>query len=355
MNKGAHGVRSGGIARLLDRREWLRTVAGAFLTTAARPLFPVPSLSRGERGAPTRERTRAVSEAEALQKKAMVVVARHDAILEDGRTLAGLLNQGVMLLTGGNEPAQAWSSLFEPTDVVGIKVNCIAGRHLSTHPEVVAAVVEGLKMAGISEKRIIIWDRLNRDLRRGGFEINTSGNGVQCVGNDAVGYDPNLIESGSVGSFFSNLLTKYCTAVVNVPVLKDHDLAGVSLSMKNFYGAIHNPNKYHDSNCNPYVAELYSHPLIREKVRLTVCDAIVGQYHGGPSYVRAYARRYNGLLIATDPVALDRVGADIIEAMRRENGLPSLKEQGREPGYIATAAAMGLGIDAPQKIETVPV
>jgi len=300
-------------------------------------------------------RTFTLAQAEAAQEKARVVVVRNDTLLEEPRTLAGLLNQGVQRVTGAADPAEAWRDLFKPSDVVGIKVNCIAGRRLSTHPEVVAAVVNGLKLAGIPERQIIIWDRLNRDLRRGGFEINVSGKGVQCIGNDAVGYDPNLRESGSVGSFFTNLLTKYCTAVVNVPVLKDHDLAGVTLGLKNFYGAIHNPNKYHDNNCNPYVAELYNHPLIREKVRLTVCDAILGQYHGGPSYMRAYAWRYNGLLIARDPVALDRVGADIIEATRREKGLAPLKETGREPSHISTAGAVGLGVDDPEQIEVVRI
>ena len=39
-------------------------------------------------------------------------------------------------------------------------------------------------------------------------------------------------------------------------VVKDHDLAGVSAGLKNWYGVIHNPNKYHDSCCDPYVADV---------------------------------------------------------------------------------------------------
>ncbi len=340
------------MARCLSRREWLKIAGAGVIGGAA---YLVRAVETREPTGPRVCPALGLAKAEAAEGQSRVVIARNDQLLEEPRTLLELLNQGVKVVTGAGDPEEAWRHLFKPEDVVGIKVNCIAGGRLSSHPEVVWAIVDGLKIAGVPEERIIIWDRLNRDLRRGGFEINTSGEGVQCVGNDLVGYDPNLRESGSVGSLFTNVLTKYCTAVVNVPVLKDHDLAGVSLGLKNFYGAIHNPNKYHDNNCNPYVAELYDHPLIKEKVRLTVCDAILAQYHGGPSYFAAYAWRYNGLLIATDPVALDRVGARLIEAKRRESGLPTLKEAGREPSHIATAGAMGLGLDDSDRIEVAEI
>ncbi len=41
---------------------------------------------------------------------------------------------------------------------------------------------------------------------------------------------------GLVGSRLSRILTRQCTAVVNVPVLKDHSIAGISVSLKNFFG-----------------------------------------------------------------------------------------------------------------------
>ncbi len=41
----------------------------------------------------------------------------------------------------------------------------------------------------------------------------------------------------------------------------------------------------------------------------------------------------------------------MIEDMRFEKGLPSLKEAGREPTYIHTAAELDLGIDDLKKIE----
>ena len=48
------------------------------------------------------------------------------------------------------------------------------------------------------------------------------------------GYEPEPQFAGSVGTCFSKIVSHLCTAIINVPVLKDHDLAGISVAMKNF-------------------------------------------------------------------------------------------------------------------------
>lgn len=267
------------------------------------------------------------------------------------------IHKGLTVLTGKNSPSLAWRSLFSPNDVVGIKVNCLSGKMMSTHPDLVDAIVEGLKVADVPDERIIIWDRTNLDLTRAGFVINTKGKGVKCFGTDVVGYEEEPEVRGSIGSCFSRVLSTYCTALINVPVLKDHDLAGVSLSLKNFYGAIHNPNKYHDNNCDPYIADLNTHPFIQDKLRLILCDGIEAQYNGGPGYRPRWRWNFSGLIMSLDPVAADSVGAEIIEKKRKEMGLPSLqadttsqRKTGRPPKYIATAARKGLGVDDLSKI-----
>ncbi len=169
------------------------------------------------------------------------------------------------------------------------------------------------------------------------------------------GYEAEPQSAGSVVTCFSKIVSRLCTAIINVPVLKDHDLAGVSVAMKNFFGVIHNPNKYHGNNCNPFIAELNTHPYITNKVRLTVCDALLAQYHGGPAYKPQWTWNYHGIIVGRDPVALDRICHTIIEEKRKEMKLPSLKQANREPTYIATAAMLGLGIDEPSKINVVHI
>jgi hypothetical protein len=60
-------------------------------------------------------------------------------------------------------------------------------------------------------------------------------------------------------------------------------------------------------------------------------------------------------MVGTDPVAMDRISEGIIEAKRKENGLPTLAEAGRPAKYIDTAAKLGLGEGDPAKIKVVEV
>jgi uncharacterized protein (DUF362 family) len=281
-------------------------------------------------------------------------VFRSDTIHQE--TVTRMINTGIAKLLGTSDAESAWKTLFRPDDIVGLKVNGLAGRGASTHPEIAYGVVAGLKLVGIPEEHIVIWDKTNRDLKRSGFEINTEKRGVKCFGTDALrggGYEDTPTIAGQVGSLFSTILSRHCNVIVNVPILKDHDLSGVSIGLKNFYGAIHNPNKYHQNHCNPYIADLNTHSSIKEKVKVIICDALIPQYHGGPSFKPKWTWEFGAILLSLDPVALDAVGTDILEKKRREQGLKSFRETGRPPDYIHTAAGYGLGVDDLARIEVV--
>ncbi len=287
---------------------------------------------------------------------ATVVVATRDSAAErEGKlnkaAVARLLNDAVVAATGRTDAREAWGDLFSSRDIVGIKVNCLAGRGLSSHPELVEAIVVGLGSAGVSTNNIIVWDRAGHELAAAGFQSDSvKGARVLATDSRGIGYESTIEFSGEVGSCFSKLLSRICTAVINVPVLKDHDLSGVSLGMKNFYGAIHNPNKYHDNNCNPYIADLCAHPLVAKKLRLVVCDGLKGQYHGGPAFRPQWSWPAATLLVGTDPVAVDRLGSAIIEEKRHEMGKESLKDVGRAADYLETAERRGLGVATIEKI-----
>ncbi|HNT33880.1 MAG TPA: DUF362 domain-containing protein [bacterium] len=302
------------------------------------------------------------SQAQPSESKSLVALSQDTKVIGAGREIAQdrmreMLDACMKQVTGESSSALAYKSLFKPRDIVGIKVNCLAGRNLSSHPDLVKLIIEHLLAAAVPARNIIVWERLGRELEQAGFPLSRDGSAPRCMGTDdpTVGYDAMPTESGSIGSCFSRFLSSICTALISVPILKDHDLSGVSIGMKNFYGGIHNPNKYHDNNCDPYIADLNAHPFIRGKLKLTICDATTVQYHGGPSFKESWAWSYGAVLVSRDPVALDRVGADLIENKRKESGLPSLKEEGREPRYIQTAATRGLGVGDSSRIEVVRV
>ncbi len=136
----------------------------------------------------------------------------------------------------------------------------------------------------------------------------------------------------------SKILLNYTNAQENLPILKDHGLSGVSCALKNYYGAINNPNKYHEDGCDPFVADLNALPEIRNQNRLIICDALTIQYKGGPSYHPGWNEDYQGIIISSDPVALDFIGYQRINQLRQKKGIPALEKSGLSPKYIFTAA-----------------
>lgn len=282
------------------------------------------------------------------EKKSIVALAQSTKLQRvnhqvDQTAAADFISRAMIKITNASSPTAAWKSLFSPGETVGIKLSCLPGLPLSSSKGIVMAIVDGLLSIGIKEENIYIWDRTGRELENAGFKISRLG--LNIVGTDYFtngGYSPNIEISGSVGTCFSKIMEKV-DALISVPVLKDHDIAGVSIGMKNFYGAIHNPNKFHGNRCDPYVGDLCNHPLIKNKWRLTVCDASRVQIHNGPAFSPKYAWEYGGLLVSCDPVALDYVGWQIIEEKRKKLGLKSLAMENREPTYIMSAAKLKLG------------
>ena len=299
---------------------------------------------------------------QAASAKSRVVIARDDLLrgtgsTVDSRRMLGLLDRAMQTLCDRDHAVEAWSKLVRPGETVGLKVNALGGRGLSSNLQLIEAICERLQEAGIKAGDIVVWDRETDEMERAGFRIAMGGNGVQCFGTDRLDYEQELVTHGSVGSRLSRILTQRCNVLINLPVLKDHDGAGATIALKNMYGVIHNPNKYHPNGCNPYIADLNMLPEIRTRMRLTICDATTAQYEGGPAYKPEYSWRHNALIVSQDPVALDYTGWQIIERKRAEKGLKTLEAEGRAPHYIATAADAGhqLGTNDPGRITVAEV
>jgi len=257
----------------------------------------------------------------------------------------------VAAAAGLHDGADAVGRLFTSRDTVGVKLSCLGGRMLSPRVAVVEALVELLAAAGVARDRILVFERSGRELARAGFALRDGGP-YRCLGVDG-DWDRDITVSGEIGSCFARLVSRTCTALVSVAVVKDHDLAGISGTLKNFYGVIHNPNKYHDHGCDPYVADVVRHPFVAGKLRLSLLDGGLAQCHGGPAYRADMAFPLGLVAASTDPVALDAWAWRTIETERARRGLPSLEKAGRPPHYLATAAGYGLGIGDPAAVREV--
>ena len=163
-----------------------------------------------------------------------------------------MLQAGLRIITGNPDRLRSLGTLI-PRGPVGIKINCLARRNKSAPGALVQAAGDLLVESGRQENDIVVWERTNRELQAAGFKLNASSFGRRCLGTDTdgIGYGDRLFVSGEVGSLVSRVLTDLVKSNINMPALKDHSLAGMSGALKNMYGAIHNPNKYHDNNCSP--------------------------------------------------------------------------------------------------------
>ena len=185
-----------------------------------------------------------------------------------------------ILIQKGNL-SENFLAIVDKKDRVGIKINTIGGKKLSTSPDVSHCLASLLAECGLSRENIVIWDRTNRELKQAGYRLNMNNKSIKVFGTDTngVGYEKDLVSHFNIGSLFSQIQARYITASISLAILKDHGLAGVTAGMKNYFGAIHNPNKYHDTNCNPFVAELFDTDSIKRKHKLSIIDALIVQYH----------------------------------------------------------------------------
>lgn len=256
-----------------------------------------------------------------------------------------LLESGLRFLSGEKSTKTAVTK-YIPGGTVGMKANCLTRNFNSTPVALADALAEIIHESGFDENDIVIWDRTSAELERAGFRLNASAFGKRCFGTDSngIGYSYDFFSSGKVNSLVSRILTEVVDFNINLPILKDHSIAGLSAGLKNMYGAVHNPNKYHDNNCDPYAAHVSDLKPIKQKNRLIVTDAVRVQYNAGPGYDSRYFGYFNGIIISDDPVAADRIGLEIVERFRTVNGQASLDKAGRPVKYLKTAEQIGLGV-----------
>jgi hypothetical protein len=328
-----------------------------------------------------------------------VVEVRNPALIRDGKKSREAVRQavarGIKELTGAGDSVAAWRSLFEPGDVVGVKMNPVGNPLANTSAELMIEVVAGLKSAGVKPGDIFVYDRYRFELiaagmdkavpdgvRWGGLTAERDDSQIQldwpAYRNDpTVGYDRdefvamNLVNRGAdpkddrnFRSHLGRLITKHVNKLVLLPVLKDHGSAGVTGALKNMsHGSVNNVARSHATSetnvCNQFIPEVVNHPILRRKCVLQILDGILGVFQGGPfASSPQFLWDYNALFFATDPVALDHVAWRIIDAKRKEKGLPPVASTGRvaldplgtegfdvrQPQHIALAAHLGLGV-----------
>lgn len=264
-----------------------------------------------------------------------------------------MMNAGITSLTGTGNPKDAWKSLFHEDERIGIKINGLGAHILAGNYQICRAIVDALKDIGVKENNIIIWDQFQHHLLSSGFTLNMSFKGVRVYATDRGG-GTEALDSGSSHKEYdsgygavriSKIWTEEVDSVINLCLLKDHGIAGVTIALKNIsHGVISHPEIFHNDSCDPFIAAINSIPAIKDKIKLHVCNGILGLYDDGPMPKKIHVWSNNGIMLSKDPVALDTIGMYIIEGKRKERNLSSLFNRPNLPKHIETAGRYGLGV-----------
>ena len=106
--------------------------------------------------------------------------------------LQEMIERGLMELTGSPDMTAAWSRYFKPGETIGIKVNCLAGKRMSTRPEValalgLRAIFEGYNPAERLPDADALREHYQALSQRSGMTMEPPGALLFDVGFDLVG------------------------------------------------------------------------------------------------------------------------------------------------------------------------
>jgi uncharacterized protein (DUF362 family) len=305
----------------------------------------------------------------------------------DAPTVVEMMKQGMQSLTGKPNAHDAWASMFQPADIVGIKVNCSGAPVINSRPEIVAEIARNLIAVDVPPANIYIYDRFPDQVDAVHFDryvpkgVNILA--IEKVRDSPEGYDPrmyvdvNFFGEQNTRSNVIALVSQKFTKIINVPVMKDHGAAGVTGCLKNIaYGNFSNVARSHrdeKTNTFTFIGTLAATEPLRSRTVLNIMDGLKGVWHGGPFLQKPEFAFYpRQMMFGTDPVAMDRLLLDVIEDKRKAEGAVSVWDRGREhlkpaiegpnfnpfirePGHIEMAGKMGLGEYDKAKIRKIDI
>lgn len=291
----------------------------------------------------------------------------------DQNVVNNMVDQGLMALMGTSSVTDAWQALLPNYQVgqgIAIKVNFNhtwwcgdVDDHIDALVHPVNALVSGLTQSGVVAGDIWIFDAQRPVPDR--FVNGAQYSGVQYFDQPLEGgcRNPATFASSDPDAYVgfsppsgtplppairvSDVLID-ATYVINMPILKIHGCAGVSLGFKNHFGCIDHPDALHDYICLGWIhyrsdysplVDLYLNPHIGGKTILTVGDGLIGARRWAvppdPAWDTFQGSTPQSLFFSMDPVAIDCVMHDFLAAETEVSDLAN--------DYLAYASDVGLG------------
>ena len=381
---------------LVNRRSFLRLAGAGAAAMAAAPVAYTAQSASSETGQQQEKPATNIEEALKVPRNehsmpgrfpGRVVMVRNTRSVSENviveKEVDDMLALSIMELSGEKKIKKAWRTFVSPGERIGLKVNPVAGKMLSTSHEVVRAIIRQMEESGIDRSQITIWDRREFELNDVGFtQENYPGitivgteqmdkNGLY-YGSDGLLYGEHMIDkewsfwadvegeydeytmpymvNGGKNSYFTRLVTRDLDKIINVPILKNAG-ATVTLALKNLaFGSVSNTGRLHAQLWNETCAQVCAFAPLRDKVVLNIVDGIRGCFNGGPGANPQFFCDYHTIMASTDPVAVDRIGYDIVLAKRITEGLQK-EGSPKALDFMIQAEKLLLGVADREKID----
>lgn len=234
-------------------------------------------------------------------------------------------------------------------DKVLVKPNYVVAKHpstgVTTDPRIIDGIISFLKEIGLSADSIILGEGGAGDTERA-FDIT----GARDVAKKHNVRLVNLNRDKIINCRIHGALALHevgiaetalrSTCIINVPKLKVHHMALVTLSMKNLMGLILPKSIMHDQ-INEKIVDLAT--LFKDKVKLNVVDGLIGaeidEVNGSPVKMNVIIAGEN--MVAVDTVATAVMGIDP-ESVRY---LKIAEERGLGTASLSNIEVLGENID----------
>lgn len=240
-----------------------------------------------------------------------VVLVRREDVIDandriNGKAVGEMIDTAIQALTGKKDIGKAWNHYLKSSDTVGVKVTRCAWMRIHTEQAVIDAISQRLVGHAIPKDRV---------------HVNDAG-----------------------------MPLDKCTALINVPSVKVHTLTGIAAALKNYINFSSRPSAYHHAG-SANLGEIWNLPRVKGKTRLIIVDLLRPYFGPGPQINPLHRWNYRGILVGTDPAAIDTICLSICQ--KKRNLFKGEEWLITPPAKCITAAEKkyGLGTGDPGKIK----
>jgi hypothetical protein len=319
----------------MDRRQFLKYLAGG--AVAAGLLKFVSPLA----AAKTAVTTAPSADLAAFMGKSLVVKAGSPRVVSfegfNRRILQDMIMGGITDMVGANSFPKALNELFSKKDIIGFKFNEFN--------------------AGLMGMNVPLAEELLRLLVRNGYKADQ----IFFVGTQP--NDPDLppcrktefgwgktVNFGSGKDQFIAAIDQ-ATALVSVGTLKASSPAGIDGCLKNItLDLLKHPARFYKDHCTPYIPDIYALPMIRGRLRFNLLSALKVLIRSEQINQYDAVEKPQVLFFSKDALAVDSVGFELLDTLRKAKGLGPLVEGMDFPRQLTVAGQRNLGVCHPDQI-----